>query len=147
MIKLYAALGAVVFIALALWRYDYVMSENERLSGELDTANSTIKTIREEAEKIAALRDVYYTDLTEAKAKNEQHEKCVANGTCVVTVRVRVPASCPTPANGDTPGAETATAELDAAARRAYSNLRSAIHEHHEWDKYCVKTLAVCAER
>ena len=147
MIKLYAALGAVVLIALALWRYDYVMSENERLTESLKTMSATLRAEREEAEKIAALRDAYYTDLTEAKAKNEQHEKCVADGTCVVTVRVRVPASCPAPANGDTAGAETAAAELDAAAGRAYSNLRSAIHEHQEWDKYCVNTLAVCAKR
>lgn len=144
MIRLYAALGLLAAIAGAWMRYDYIANDRLAVKQKLSQVEISLKTERKNSEKIAALSADYFKKLNEEKAENEKREKCISDGSCVVTVRVRVPATCPAAAAQDAAGTQAAEAELDASARRAYYNLRGTAIELQAMYDHLYKYALMC---
>jgi hypothetical protein len=150
-IKFYIAAGVVALLALAYWRYDYVVKDRDKVTKELKLSQENLALEIESKEKILAEaleenanRITYLQQLEHANNEKSRLEKCIADKSCIATIRVRVPASCPVPAankEGDTTGASTAEAELTGDAIRAYSVHASATRRVEADLNICINTL------
>jgi hypothetical protein len=152
--KLYLAGGIVAVLGLAVWHYNGIIddrddykSKMEAAQDQLNTANETIET--ERLERIAANNDrlEYLAQLESAKNETKRLQSCIDNKSCVATIRVRVPASCPAAGEGGATGASTAEAELDGAAVRAYKNLRDGIARTESDLALCIATVKRWAKK
>jgi hypothetical protein len=146
--KLYLALGIAAVVGAAWLRYDYVVKDRDELKtklatsqAELTKANETIELDRQERIAANETRSEYLAQLESAKNETKRLQTCIDNKSCVATIRVRVPTSCPTADAGGAAGAATAEAELDGAAVRAYNNLRDGIARTESDLALCIATV------
>lgn len=152
--KLYLAGGIAVVVALGYWRYDYVVSDRDALKTqlaasqqELTKANETIEADRLERIALNKDRSQYLSQLESAKNETKRLQSCIDDKSCVATIRVRVPASCPAAGEGSATGASTAEAELDPSLRSDYYNLRDAIGRVEGDLNLCIATVKRWAEK
>jgi hypothetical protein len=146
--KLYLA-GGIVVVAGLLWlRYDYVVSDRDALKTqlaasqqEITKANETIEADRLERKALNEDRSEYLAQLESAKNETKRLQTCIDNKSCVATIRVRVPTSCPTADAGGPAGAATAEAELDPTLRQDYYDLRDAIGRVEGDLELCISTV------
>jgi len=141
MIKLYAGIGLAAVLALAVWRYNHISDELDKERARATKAEEVVEQMTRNQELENWSREQYLTELEIAKNEKERVENCIANRTCVATVRVRVPAVCPGSSESDTAGAEEIAAVLSPAALRTRANLELRIREHEAALAMCVRTL------
>lgn len=150
-IKHYLSIAGVILIIAVYWRYDYVVKDRDKALYNLKNTETALqlqinqnKEIVEDALKENANRITYLRQLEIANHEKQRLEKCIADKSCVATVRVRIPTKCPVSAanqTGDSTGATTAEAELDADAIRAYSVHAGAIARVEADLDLCINTL------
>jgi len=105
-------------------------------------AVQTINKIQADAAKESQNRTEYLSKLEQAENERNRLEKCIADKSCVATIRVRQPVSTCAAAQADNPaGAVTASLELDPDSRRAYTNLRTGIEQLEAKYAFCQETL------
>ena len=128
-------LAPVVLIAAALWRYDYVTTQNVKLKADLSAANAQLEQSqaiiskdRQNAAEVALRAQKFYEDKQHDQTELDSLRACVADKSCGVRV---VKSACPVVprTNSNTGGTEAA----DAADRRQfeqdYFNLLASIKE------------------
>ena len=115
---MYAALAAI--LGLIYWRYDYVLTQNERLSVGLASERAAhqqsvalLERERQNAAEAALRAQQFYQDVEKDNAELEKLRACVANNTCGVRI---AKGACP---KLPSPGANAGGTEAaDAADRR-----------------------------
>lgn len=113
-----------------------------KTQGDLDAANQSIADNKRNQELEAWARTQYINELEEAKRENERIEKCIADKSCVATIRVRVPTACPGGSgSNNSSGASDIAAQLSPDSLRARSRLEANIKEWEAKTKLCIKTL------
>lgn len=155
--KLWLGLGVVAAAGFAVWHYTSVISENERLTGEVATQKQTIKAKEAEIARSKDLladyeqrvaraeknREDYLTRLKGAEDETEKLRDCIDNGRgCGLRVRT-VQTKCPvSEANPGADGTEAGYAELDPSARQSYYALRNGIIQLESLYAWCQRELA-----
>lgn len=134
--------GAIILmVILAIWRYNIVIDQRDDYKNRMDVAISTLDESKKELIAANEDRSEYLTQLEIARNEAERLETCIADRTCVPTIRVRVPATCPATSEGSAPRAESVSYELDPVAGRAYTNLRAGIKQLEADHALCLRTL------
>jgi hypothetical protein len=140
--KLYLYAGLIAAAGLVYWRYDYVMSENERLADDLhneqEAHKQTAKVLskeRQNATEAALLAQQFYQDVEKDNAELEKLRACVANNTCGVRI---AKGACPKlPSTGtDAGGTEAADAADRKQLEQDYFRLFESIKltkSRYEW--------------
>ena len=141
MIKLYAGLAISAAVALFSWRYSYISGELEKAQERAGRAESVAAQMQRNRELEDWSRGEYIKKLEEAEREKNRIENCIADRTCVATVRVRVPSVCPRGSEGDTAGAQEVAAQLTPAAARTRAALEHRIREQEAALAMCVQTL------
>jgi len=141
MIKLYAGIGIAAVLALAVWRYNYISEELDKVRARATKAEEVVTQMTRNQELESWSREEYLKELEIAKNEKERAENCIANRTCVATVRVRVPTVCPRSSPSDPAGTEEVAAQLSPAALRARTALEHRIREQEAALAMCVRTL------
>jgi len=141
MIKLYAGIGLAAVLSLAVWRYNHISEELDKERARAAKAEEVVTQMTRNQELENWSREQYLKELEVAKNEKERVENCIANRTCVATVRVRVPAVCPGGSEGDTAGAEEITAQLSPAALRTRAALEHRIREQEAALAMCMRTI------
>lgn len=142
MIRLYAGLGLAAVLALFWWRYSYISGELDKERLRADKAESVATQMQRNQELENWARGEYLKELETAKSEKERVEKCIADKSCVATIRVRVPAKCPSgTATGDTAGTEDYAAQLSPDSVRTRARLESSIREWESKHRLCIQTL------
>jgi len=140
--RLYAGISLAAVLALFYWRYSYISGELDKERQRADKAESVATQMQLNQELENWARGEYLKELEIAKSEKERVEKCIADKSCVATIRVRVPAKCPSgAAQGDTTGTEDYAAELSADSARARARLESSIREWESKHRLCIQTL------
>jgi len=147
MIKLYAGIGLAAVLALAVWRYNHISGELDKERARAKKAEEVVTQMTRNQELENWSREQYLKELEAAKNEKERVENCIANRTCVATVRVRVPAVCPGSPPSDPAGTEEITAQLSPAASRTRAALEYRIREHEAALAKCVRTLEMWATK
>lgn len=140
--------GAVAIVSGVLY-IGYVFHDRSETKEALRKSNEDLATAKEslvvhirnqELENWA--RTQYINELEVAKREKDRIEKCIADKSCVATVRVRIPATCPAGgAAGDSAGAESTSAALDPNTERRYFDLRDGIVSLEAKYGLCIQTL------
>lgn len=142
MIKIYICAALVAILSLFIWRYNHISSELEKERSRADLAESLTQQMQRNQELENWSRGEYLKELEAEKNAREKLENCIANKTCVATIRVRVPTTCTSgSATSDTAGAEDYSAVLSADSLRTRARLESSIRDWEAKHKLCIKTL------
>lgn len=141
MIKLYAGVGIAAVLALAVWRYNHISDELDKERARATKAEEVVTQMTRNQELENWSREQYLKELEIAKNEKERVENCIANRTCVATVRVRVPSVCPRGSESDTAGTEEITAQLSPAAERTRAALEHRIREQEAALAMAMRTL------
>ncbi|MGX8900336.1 lysis protein [Citrobacter werkmanii] len=98
--------------------------QRDKATEQLSLANATIKDMQTRQRDVAALDAKYTGELTDAKAKLNDLQRCVSSGKC----GLRVNAKCPSNGTASATGLDDATTpRLTDAAERDYYTLRARI--------------------
>jgi hypothetical protein len=141
MIKLYAGIGLAAVLALSVWRYNHISEELDAQRARATKAEEVVTQMTRNQELENWSREQYLKELEIAKNEKDRIENCIANRTCVATVRVRVPSVCPGGTEGDPAGTEEVTAQLSPAAERTRANLERRIREQEAALAMAMRTL------
>ena len=106
---------------------------------EKDLAQSSLNQERKSRRLEAFAREQYLADLEKAENEKQRLETCIANKSCVRTIRVRVPVSVPSTGSAD--GTEEITAQLSPTSTRIIADLEYRIKQWEAWAAMCQKTL------
>lgn len=150
--KLYPIIATVILTFLG-WVY-YIYTDRNALKVDIQEKNVHIEQAKQTIEAITAEREIENTNRKELinrleveKNESERLKTCIADKSCVATVRVRVKADCPgLPAQNNSDRASSGSAVLTADAERAYFNLRAGIVELEGKYKFCQQTLQAWAQ-
>jgi len=146
--------GGAIFIVLALllsifWLRDSLQDAKTEAATEKAAkveALNKITKIEEDAVKESKNRTDYLSKLEQAENERKRLEKCIADKSCVATIRVRQPVSTCAAAQADNPaGTLTTSLELDPDSARAYTNLRTGIEQLEAKYAFCQETLSAWA--
>jgi hypothetical protein len=124
-----------------VWRYNHISDELDKERARAAKAEEVVTQMTRNQELENWSREQYLKELEIAKNEKDRIENCIASGTCVATVRVRVPAVCPGSAPGDTAGTEEITAQLSPAASRTRAALEHRIREQEAALAMAMRTL------
>jgi hypothetical protein len=141
MIRIYVLAAMISAVLAGLWRISYLSDERDKYQKEASEATATIEQIKRNQELEDWARSEYIKELETAKSEKDRIEKCIADKSCVATVRVRIPAVCPRSSEGDTAGTEDYAAVLSASALRTRANLESSIRDWEAKHALCMRTL------
>lgn len=128
-------LAPVVLIAAALWRYDYVTTQNANLNRDLSNAKDALEQSenllakeRQNAAEVALRAQKFYEDKQHDQNELDSLRKCVSDKSCGVRV---VKGACPImPAtSSDTGGAEATYAADRIQFEQDYISLINSIKE------------------
>lgn len=108
-------------------------------------AMQAITKIEQSAAKEYQNRTEYLSKLEQAEYERKRLETCIADKSCIATVRVRVPAVCPANQESNPTGIITTSAELTAEAGNAYFDLREGIEEIEAKYSLCQAMLSAWA--
>jgi hypothetical protein len=142
--------GGAILIILALllsifWLRDSLQDakkDAEKERAAKTEALSKITKIEEDAAKESKNRTDYLSKLETAENERNRLEKCIADKSCVATIRVRQPASTCSAAQADNPaGTVSASQVLDPDSQRAYFDLREGIGQLEAKYAFCQETL------
>jgi hypothetical protein len=138
--KLYILLAVTLLLSIAALHYKEVTTklvDTEKALSEKVTELENGKKSREDARGV---REEYLETIRSAKNENDRLRACIADGSCLP--RVRIKTTCPQlPANGNTAGTETATAELGRDAQQNYIRLVEEIKQLNAMYDMCLATL------
>jgi len=135
-------LAPVVLILAALWRYDYVTTQNVKLKADLSAANAQLEQSqaiitkeRQNAAELALRAQKFYEDKQHDQTELDSLRACVADKSCGVRV---VKGACPSMprASSNTGGAEAADAADRKQFEQDYFDLLASIKEterRYEW--------------
>jgi hypothetical protein len=124
-----------------VWRYNHISDELDKERARAAKAEEVVTQMTRNQELENWSREQYLKELEIAKNEKDRIENCIANRTCVATVRVRVPAVCPGSAPSDPAGTEEVAAQLSPAALRTRAALEHRIREQEAALAMCVRTL------
>jgi len=142
MIRLYIGAALVAVLSLFIWRYNHISGELEKERTRAEKAESINEQMQLNQELENWAREEYLKELEDTKNAKEKLEDCIANKTCVATIRVRVPTACNSgSAASDSAGTEEYSAILSADSLRTRSRLESSIREWEAKHKLCLRTL------
>jgi len=142
MIKLYIGAALIAILSLFIWRYNHISSELEKERTRAEKAESINEQMQRNQELESWAREEYLKELQDTKNAKEKLEDCIANKTCVATIRVRVPSTCASgSATSDPAGAEDYSAQLSTDSLRTRARLESSIREWEARHKLCLRTL------
>ncbi len=142
--------GVAILVVLALllsifWLRDSLQDAKTEAAMEKAAkvqAIQTIAKIEQLAAKESENRTTYLSKLEQAENERSRLEKCIADKSCVATIRVRQPASTCTAAKADDPaGTVSASQVLDTDSQRAYFDLRDGIGQLEAKYAFCQETL------
>lgn len=144
MIKVYAIAGILVaaaaYIGYSQWRISDLENEYNKEKTAREQFESSLNQERKSRELENFARGQYLAELEKAEDEKERLEKCIADKSCVATVRVRVPSVCVS-GSGSPGGTETVRAELDPVAGLNSRLLRDRLIKLQAKYKYCQDTL------
>lgn len=112
-----------------------------KVTEDKNLAIATINKMAQDSQKAESNRTNYLSDLENSENERKRLEKCIADKSCVATVRVFVKSACTATSTSDTGGIESTTAQLDPDSGRAYTNLRAGIENLEAKYKLCQVTL------
>jgi len=134
------AIGYVYFLKESRDKYQdkaiYEQSEKEK-------SIATVNKMIQDNQKAESNRATYLSELEQSENERKRLEKCIADKSCIATIRVFVKSSttCTAASAPNTSGTETAMAELDSDSRRAYTNIRAGIETLESKYRLCQVTL------
>lgn len=144
MIKVYAIAGILVaafgYVGYSQWRISNLEDNYQSEKESRQQFESSLNQERESRRLEAFAREQYLAELEKAEDEKERLEKCIADKSCVATVRVRVPTGC-VPGSGGAGGTETVRAELDPVAGLNSRLLRDRLKKLQVKYKFCQATL------
>jgi len=144
---LYAAALIAILASGAYVKWLYGSRESYKASAEFEQAEKikaiqTIAKIQEDASREAKNRTEYLSKLEQAENERSRLQNCIADKSCVATIRVRAPVSTCAAAKADNPaGTSSANAVLTPDSQRAYFNLRDGIGQIEAKYAFCQETL------
>ena len=135
-------IAAIVYVSFLKESRDKYQSQAALEQSEKEKAIKTIIAMTADQKKAEENRATYLSELETNKNERIRLENCIADKSCVATIRVRSPATtCTATATPNTGGTDSAVAELDPNAERAYTNLRAGIQELESKYRLCQKTI------
>jgi hypothetical protein len=146
--------GGAILIVLALllsifWLRDSLQDAKKEAATEKAAkiqAIQTITKIESDAAKESQNRTEYLSKLEQAENERTRLQNCIADKSCVTTIRVLKSASTCTAAQADNPaGTVSASQILDPEAQRAYFDLREGIGQLEAKYAFCQETLKAWA--
>ena len=135
-------LAPVVLILAALWRYDYVATQNVKLKADLSAANAHLEQSqaiiakeRQNAAEVALRAQKFYEDKQHDQTELDGLRKCVADKSCGVRV---VKGACPVlpSSSSNTGGVEATYAANRKQFEQDYFDLLASIKEtkrRYDW--------------
>lgn len=139
-IKIIAGLGLLIVAMLAWERYETVTQERDQLQKDLAAKTSQLEAAQKLAADEQSAREKLNKTNQEIKREAEELRECIADGSCVATVSVRVESAC-VPSNDGATRVEYRQAELAPVAARARTRLEEELKELEALYSFCQATL------